>query len=723
MNKNTIIYCILTGLLLAGCSQITPTLPATQSTKSLTPLPPSTTASVQPTIPTALPSLTPTPLLPSQTPSPIPTHLPTNTFTPSVTPVLWGKTPLTADNALSIVQKGVWGLGVPQDSAFSITNNVYIQGTPFGIYLYQANDLHLIRFLPEAQEFFLSPAGDLLFTRLPDESIQVIDLSTGVDKYVLPLIAVLSPWMKDDVYAQLPAERPAREKMYFDQVSSIRALAINSDNTLVALGFGDGSIGLWNFNSGALVNELKNVIVQDVTGLVFSPNGEKLLSTGNDGGIAVWQIDNGQLLWRLPHIGHIVGQPFSPDGSLVALEITEFTSSWVAVRETRYGEELAPQVVGVVASQAIAPDNTRLLTTWYGAVKIWSLPSLVFMAKIDTGLDWPRASFSTDGKYILINSGEQVYLAGDLSRAEAYPTLTVQSVPEVSPISILKMGHLSGVIGLRFPKPEQAFAWGTISDHEAWVYDLSNNIQAIYDFGSPFMANPDLSFSGDRLAACTEAGLQLLSLTNNQTENFGTCRKSAEVRFSPDGSRIYRANGILIDVLNSNTGELLFNFRGHNFLVEDLAVTSDGLYLVSSSDFQFAKGKEIVWWQLDQPKRLWQWTETVYPGDYLYAADYDQTRSVLYTALGGLRSWGLGDGLPDRLVTNEIASLAISPDKHILASGDFYGVIHIWSLDNWQELAILSGHKLQIVGLAFAQDGTSLLSISSDGTIRLWGLP
>ena len=59
------------------------------------------------------------------------------------------------------------------------------------------------------------------------------------------------------------------------------------------------------------------------------------------------KFNDGKLLWRLPRIGHTVGQPFSMDGSLLALEIALGTSSWVAVRETHFGAEVAPQVVGV----------------------------------------------------------------------------------------------------------------------------------------------------------------------------------------------------------------------------------------------------------------------------------------------------------------------------------------------------------------------------------------
>jgi WD40 repeat protein len=735
MIKNILICCILITLMLGSCSKVILSIPPTQSPTLSTPLPPLATSTVQtPTI-TVSPSPTLTPLPPTPTPSPTSSPLPTNTLTPSVTPVSWGKTPLSAENVSSIVQKVVWGVGTPQDSAFSVSNNVFIQGTPFGIYLYQANDLQLIRFLPEAGKFFLSPAGDLIFTRLPDGSIQVIDLPTGEERYIFPPIAVLSPMMKDYVYLQLPADRPAIEKEYFDWVSTMRALAITPDGTLVAIGFGDASIGLWDLRSGTLVHQLKNDIVQEVSGLVFSPNGEKLLSTGTESDIAVWQVDDGQLLWRLPHIGHIVGQPFSMDGSLVALEITLETSSWVAVRETRYGGELAPQVVGKVASQAISPDNTRLVTTWYGAVKIWSIPNLILQTKLETGLDWPQASFSTDGKYILINAGEQAYFVSDLSRDEAYQAPAPQRTPEVNTDALLQMGHLPRVIGLRYPQPDQAFTWGTLSKHEAWVWDLTKNVKTIYDFGSPFTSEPDLSFSGDRLAACTEDGLLLITLADGQTSNLGRCRDSAivrvsidgytayraVVRFSADGNTIFRTNGVLIDSLNSNNGELIYNLRGHSFFVEDLAVTSDGTYLVSSSNFQHAQGREVIWWRVDEPRQVWRWMVSVSPNSYLNTAAFQQDDHVLYTVLGGLRSWRLGDGQPDHLDTS-VGSLAISPENHLLATSDYRG-IHIWSLENWQELAVLSGDWESPTDLDFSPDGSSLLSTSTDGTIRLWGLP
>ena len=102
----------------------------------------------------------------------------------------------------------------------------------------------------------------------------------------------------------------------------------------------------------------------------------------------------------------------------------------------------------------------------------------------------------------------------------------------------------------------------------------------------------------------------------------------------------------------------LFNFRGHSFLVEDMAVTANGIYLVSSSNFQRTQGREVIWWQVDPPRQIWRWMVTVYPYDHLFTADFQQEEGVLYNALGGIRSWRLVDGIQDHLDTKRVNSLA-----------------------------------------------------------------
>ncbi|KAG2186323.1 hypothetical protein INT43_002761 [Umbelopsis isabellina] len=61
------------------------------------------------------------------------------------------------------------------------------------------------------------------------------------------------------------------------------------------------------------------------------------------------------------------------------------------------------------------------------------------------------------------------------------------------------------------------------------------------------------------------------------------------------------------------------------------------------------------------------------------------------------------------------------PEDALIAVGGADMKIHILSLANSQELAILSGHSKTITDIqAYPQDDTHILSTSKDGTVRLW---
>jgi hypothetical protein len=71
-----------------------------------------------------------------------------------------------------------------------------------------------------------------------------------------------------------------------------------------------------------------------------------------------------------------------------------------------------------------------------------------------------------------------------------------------------------------------------------------------------------------------------------------------------------------------------------------------------------------------------------------------------------------------------IKSVAISPDRKIIASGSLDQTIKLWDVNTGKLLETLTEHSSAVTCVTFSQDGKTLVSSSAnpDGTIKLWNV-
>ncbi len=163
-----------------------------------------------------------------------------------------------------------------------------------------------------------------------------------------------------------------------------------------------------------------------------------------------------------------------------------------------------------------------------------------------------------------------------------------------------------------------------------------------------------------------------------------------------------------VKIWDLQTGELLKTLKGHDAGVFSVAFSPDNS-LVASGSFD----KTIKLWNIDQNK------SELYPK---YFKGYSHNYAKGYTHRN-YQSYSQGY-LQQTLVghTQEVQSVAFSPDGQTLASGSTDGTVKLWNVNTGKAFRTLSGHTDSVWSIAIAPDGKTLASGSWDRTVKLWDL-
>jgi WD40 repeat protein len=189
----------------------------------------------------------------------------------------------------------------------------------------------------------------------------------------------------------------------------------------------------------------------------------------------------------------------------------------------------------------------------------------------------------------------------------------------------------------------------------------------------------DMTADGKRIAAGranvvqvydADSGLEIISLGGHKDI-------IQSLRFSPDGKRLAAGSYQIVTVWNLPPGGVQTTFKGHNDQVKAVAVAPDGSSFVSAG--------------ADNALRFWD------PSKESETARLDLPAQAL--------------------------SVANAPDGKSLAWGGSDNLVHVVGLPDRKEILTLKGHGGPVEGVAFLADGKHLVSVSADGTARVWTLP
>ncbi|KAJ5289111.1 WD40-repeat-containing domain protein [Penicillium angulare] len=171
------------------------------------------------------------------------------------------------------------------------------------------------------------------------------------------------------------------------------------------------------------------------------------------------------------------------------------------------------------------------------------------------------------------------------------------------------------------------------------------------------------------------AELQTLEAPQNPATGVGS------VEFSPDGRLLASGWDYAVRVWDASTGKLRQTFECPSETFLSVAFSPDGRLLASGS--------------IEHKVRLWD-------------------------VLTGTLEKILEDHVEDQSVESYSSAVAFSPDNELLASGAD-NTVRVWNISTG-ELFLLEGHSNEVSSVAFSPNSRFLASGSRDKTVRLWDL-
>jgi WD40 repeat protein/serine/threonine protein kinase len=476
--------------------------------------------------------------------------------------------------------------------------------------------------------------------------------------------------------------------------SSLYAMALAPDGTMLAFGGAAGVVTLWDIARWESLATLTGP-TGEIYVLAFSPDGRTLASGGSRdapgprgtrsakaGEVVIWDLAARKIARRFDRLLESVDTlAFSRDSRSLITEgdgppsATPQLKRFDLTTGTEIGPE-SPTTTSTTTAMVLAPDGLVLATADnVGNITVWRTDPPRFR------FCWRAASaeirclaFSPDGQ-TLFGGGA----GGLVHRWETLNLGPMGTLPGLARIvHAVAISPDSSTLAVGGDKAVRL--WDTRCDPPRRLDDL-------VDPTGPIRA---LAYAPDgrALYVASEGGRIALWSLNDLPAGPPVRGHDKDVwglAFTPDGGTLISSSeDLTIKLWNRNTGREVATLKGHTSRVASVAVTSDGHTLASGG--------------CDGKVKLWD--------------------------LPGGRKRATLSGHADRVL-----ALAVNPAGRTIASAGRDGTIVLWDLDSGQQRATLRGHRDTINALAFAPDGRTLASASAGGgaegkgTVRLWDTP
>ena len=474
----------------------------------------------------------------------------------------------------------------------------------------------------------------------------------------------------------------------------------------------------------------KNLSTHGVTGISFTSDGERLITTTKGHGISIFMLKNKKLQAALhEHQNPVHALAVAPDGkSFASGDSVGEIIVWDMDGKPRKRFQGHHRKVNELSYSA--DSKTLLSASNDRTAKLWDLEGTLLANYNGHQGKVKHAHISPDGQFVLTASGDNT--------AKLWPIRSTTS-PTV-------LTHKAGVAAVKFlPNSQQLITAANDSDLsvQRWDRDKKTMLQRYegYDkdkHGNKRIYSLDISPDGKQfLTTGTDYFIRVHNVEDGKIIHkwdgghrsncsvYGRCGASY-ASYSKDGKYIITGDYVGDIAIWTHTGESVNRFTAHkDAVIQGITVSPDNRYIVTASDDNMVRVWDFLGDLKNPPflyRTLTQHDDTVWAvefsadGKYLASASEDRTANI----------WQLEDDTkkPIRLSEHSEAVLSVhfGPYSKQLITTSKDKTSKVWSLKTGHKgelIRTLEGHSGAVTNAAFAADG-SIATTSEDKTVRIW---
>ncbi len=490
-----------------------------------------------------------------------------------------------------------------------------------------------------------------------------------------------------------------QDSVFTETFDAINGVAISSDGEYWAASSRRGEVRIWGAG-GRTLHRIWQAHTERVWSITFSPDGRLLASGSWDGTIKLWEVDSGALIWSSRHANNINSVAFAPDGSMLASGGAHETVLWDAQDGTQVQTLLHPDLVITVDW---SPQGNLLATgDVEGYIRLWQVKKNESATCIQTFVGHTKLiselAFAPDGSLLASGSYDSTVKLWEVADGRLHRTLT---------------GHTERVHRVAWSPDGRLLASGGY-EKTIWLWDVEQNsyrgtLQGHTD------AVIDLTFTpnGRNLLSSGDSTLRLWDIASGRSIRVlqGNAIALFDIDWSPDGTRLVSGGSDkLVSISDGTDGTQSQALYKHGGLVFGVAWSPDGSRIASSS-----WDTTIQVWSPDTGDRLQILRTTddspAFFCGIAWSPDGQRLASATYLKLRGVLVWDIITGAPIwRNIGYPIRRVAWSPDGKLLAGAGDDGDVYLCDAGDGGLVQRLIGHQGAIKSVAWSSDGTLLVS-------------